>query len=59
MRTEMVGQRLGPYEVVALLESGAMGDVYPARDTALGRDVAIKIGHQTAGSAFTGAPRLS
>jgi len=37
------GDRLGPYEVVATLGAGGMGEVYRARDTSLGRDVAIKV----------------
>src|SRR5262245_3793010 len=37
------GSRLGPYEIVALVGSGGMGEVYRARDPRLGRDVAIKI----------------
>ena len=37
------GARLGPYEVTALVGAGGMGEVYRARDTSLGRDVAIKI----------------
>jgi serine/threonine protein kinase/Tol biopolymer transport system component len=38
-----VGAKLGPYEVVAPLGSGGMGEVYRARDTRLDRTVAIKI----------------
>jgi serine/threonine protein kinase len=37
------GSRLGPYEVVAKLGEGAMGEVYSARDTRLDRPVAIKV----------------
>ncbi len=37
------GTRLGPYEVVAPLGAGGMGEVYRARDTKLGRSVAIKV----------------
>lgn len=36
------GTRFGHYEVLALIGAGGMGDVYRARDTKLGRDVAIK-----------------
>ena len=37
------GTRLGPYEIVALIGSGGMGEVYRAHDTKLNRDVAIKV----------------
>ncbi len=37
------GARLGPYEVVAAIGAGGMGEVYRARDTRLGREVAIKV----------------
>ena len=37
------GTKLGQYEVVEAIGAGGMGEVYRARDTKLGRDVAIKV----------------
>jgi serine/threonine protein kinase len=37
------GSRLGPYEVLAAIGAGGMGEVYRARDTRLSREVAIKV----------------
>ncbi|MEP7028010.1 MAG: protein kinase [Candidatus Eisenbacteria bacterium] len=36
------GEKIGPYEVIGFLGAGAMGEIHRARDTRLGRDVAIK-----------------
>jgi hypothetical protein len=36
------GTKLGPYEIIAPIGAGGMGEVYRARDTRLGREVAIK-----------------
>ena len=41
--TLVAGAKLGPYEIVAPLGAGGMGEVYRARDTRLGREVAIKV----------------
>ena len=41
--TLTAGSRLGSYEIVSLLGSGGMWDVYRAKDHKLGRDVAIKV----------------
>ena len=38
-----LGSQIGPYEIVSLIGTGGMGEVYRARDTRLGRDVAIKV----------------
>jgi eukaryotic-like serine/threonine-protein kinase len=38
-----VGSRLGVYDVIGLIGVGGMGEVYRARDTVLGRDVALKV----------------
>ncbi len=47
-----VGDRLGNYDVTALIGEGGMGEVYRARDTKLERDVALKVLPQ----AFTDDP---
>ena len=37
------GRRLGPYEILSPLGAGGMGEVYRARHSKLGRDIAIKV----------------
>jgi eukaryotic-like serine/threonine-protein kinase len=41
--TLTAGTKLGPYEIVALIGAGGMGEVYRARDQRLGREVAVKV----------------
>ncbi len=43
MQDPWIGRRFGSYEIMAHLGSGGMGEVYRARDTRLGRDVAVKV----------------
>ena len=37
------GQRLGPYEIIAPIDVGGVGEAYRARDWHLGRNVAVKV----------------
>ena len=41
--TLAAGERLGPFEIAGPIGAGGMGEVYRARDTRLGRDVAVKV----------------
>ena len=48
------GTRLGPYEVLSILGTGGMAEVYCARDTRLGRDIALKVVNES----LAGDPEL-
>ncbi len=52
------GARLGPYEILALIGKGATGKVYRARDTRLGRQVAIKVIHERFSARFDREARV-
>jgi serine/threonine protein kinase len=41
-----IGDKLGPYEILALIGKGGMGEVYRAHDPRTGRDIAIKISEE-------------
>src|SRR5688572_9675633 len=56
--TLTAGDRLGPHEITGQLGKGGMGEVFRARDTRLGRDVAIKISAQKFGERFEREARV-
>src|SRR5271169_4691159 len=47
------GTKLGPYEILAPIGAGGMGEVYWARDPRMGRDVAIKVSAETFSDRFS------
>jgi eukaryotic-like serine/threonine-protein kinase len=52
------GTKLGPYDILSPLGAGGMGEVYRARDTRLGRDVAIKIASERFSDRFAREARI-
>jgi eukaryotic-like serine/threonine-protein kinase len=50
--TLAAGDKLGPYEILALIGSGGMGEVYRAHDPRVGREVAIKVSAEQFGERF-------
>ena len=53
-----VGDKLGPYEILALIGKGGMGEVYRAHDNRLRRDVAIKVSNSEFSERFTREARV-
>src|SRR5712671_1511696 len=52
------GAKLGPYEIIALIGKGGMGEVWRARDPRLNRDVAIKVSAQQFSDRFEREARV-
>ena len=52
------GSKLGPYEIVAQIGAGGMGEVYQARDTRLNRIVAVKVSSQKFSERFEREARV-
>jgi hypothetical protein len=50
-------EKLGPYEILASIGAGGMGEVWKAHDTRLGRDMAIKVSAQQFTERFEREPR--
>src|SRR5271155_6050899 len=48
-----VGDKLGPYEILARIGAGGMGEVYRARDPRMGREVAIKLSDERFSDRFS------
>jgi serine/threonine protein kinase len=53
------GDKLGPYEIVAPIGAGGMGEVYKARDTRLDRMVAVKVSNEQFAERFEAKHALS
>jgi len=53
------GAKLGPYEILAPIGAGGMGEVYKARDTRLDRTVAIKVSQEKFSERFEREARVS
>ena len=51
------GDKLGPYEILASISAGGMGQVYRAQDSRLNRDVAIKVSGEQFSERFESEPK--